>query len=189
METNIVVQEKKNEDAEFSLIRSKMHEIRGRIVMLDFDLAEKYDIETKRLKEAVRRNIARFEGDDFMFQLTNQEFRNLRSQFATSSWGGTRYTPYAFTELGVAMLSSVLNSEKAIDINRKIMRAFVAIRQFLLNYSEFKQEFKDEIKEINERLNKNDMKFEAIFKLFDEYIKQNKLYKERSKIGFKQSNK
>lgn len=116
---------------ELQTIQSKIYDIRGRKVMFDFDLAALYQIETKRLKEAVRRNIERFEGDDFMFELTPNEMDNLRSQIATSSWGGTRYAPFVFTELGVAMLSSVLRSETAININRGIMRAFVAMRNYL----------------------------------------------------------
>ena len=108
--------------------------------MLDFDLAELYQVETKRLKEAVRRNIERFEGDDFMFVLSEKEYDILRSQIATSSltsqnassnWGGRRYMPFAFTEMGVAMLSSVLRSETAIRVNRAIMRAFVAMRNYI----------------------------------------------------------
>ena len=98
METNIVLPVGKQENiVEISIIQ-RIHEIRGMRVMLDFDLAERYGVETKRLKEAVRRNINRFSGDDFMFQLTNQEFSNLRSQIASSSWGGTRKLPFAFTE-------------------------------------------------------------------------------------------
>ena len=98
METNIVLPVGKQENiVEISIIQ-RIHEIRGMRVMLDFDLAERYGVETKRLKEAVRRNINRFSGDDFMFQLTNQEFNNLRSQIASSSWGGTRKLPFAFTE-------------------------------------------------------------------------------------------
>jgi hypothetical protein len=91
--------------------------LRGHKVLLDIDLANLYDVETKVLLQAVRRNPDRFP-KDFMFQLTDQEFRNLRSQFATSSWGGRRYAPYAFTEQGVAMLSSVLNSPRAIAVNK-----------------------------------------------------------------------
>ena len=101
--------------------------------MLDFDLAERYGIETKVLKQAVKRNIKRFNGDDFMFILTKHEWNILRSQFVTSSWGGIRYLPFAFTELGVAMLSSVLKSDTAIEMNRNIMRAFVVVRQLVLN--------------------------------------------------------
>ena len=108
--------------------------------MLDFDLAELYQVETKRLKEAVRRNIERFEGDDFMFVLSEKEYEILRTQIATSSltsqnassnWGGRRSMPFAFTEMGVAMLSSVLRSETAIRVNRAIMRAFVAMRNYI----------------------------------------------------------
>ncbi len=98
---------------ELEFIQNRIFEIRACKVMLDFHLAELYEIETKRLKEAVRRNIERFP-DDFMFELTTKEWNNLRSQFATSSWGGARYQPFAFTEQGVAMLSSVLNSKPAI---------------------------------------------------------------------------
>lgn len=116
---------------ELQIIQSKIHEIRGRRVMLDFDLAALYEVETRVLKQSVRRNFERFDGDDFMFELSEFEIANLRSQFVTSSWGGTRYAPFAFTEMGVAMLSSVLRSNKAIEINRGIMRAFVAIREYL----------------------------------------------------------
>ena len=117
---------------DLQVIQNRIYEIRGCKVMLDFDLAEMYGTETAQLKRAVRRNMERFEGDDFMFELTRKEHDNLRCQFGTSSWGGTRYMPFAFTELGVAMLSSVLNSDTAIEINRGIMRAFVAIRQLVL---------------------------------------------------------
>ena len=111
-------------------IEQKIFLIRGQKVMLDRDLAELYGIETKALKQAVRRNSKRFP-NDFMFELSKEEFRILRSQFVTSSWGGIRYTSMAFTEQGVAMLSSVLNSERAIEANIEIMRAFVRIRQML----------------------------------------------------------
>ncbi len=110
-------------------IQQFIFEIRGQRVMLDRDLAMLYGVETSQLKRAVRRNMRRFEGDDFMIVLSHEEI--LRCQIGTSSWGGSRYGAFAFTELGVAMLSSVLSSETAIDINRKIMRAFVAIRQAL----------------------------------------------------------
>ena len=116
---------------ELQPIQSKIYEIRGQRVMLDFDLAELYQVETKRLKEAVRRNIERFEGDDFMFVLSEKEYEILRTQIATSSWGGRRYQPFAFTELGVAMLSSVLRSNTAILVNRAIMKAFVAMRNYI----------------------------------------------------------
>ena len=116
---------------DITVIQNKISEIRGLRVMLDFDLAALYQVETKRLKEAVRRNIERFEGDEFMFELTEKEYADLRSQIATSSWGGRRYQPFAFTELGVAMLSSVLRSNTAILVNRAIMKAFVAMRNYI----------------------------------------------------------
>ena len=116
---------------DITVIQNKIYEIRGQRVMLDFDLAALYQVETKRLKEAVRRNIERFEGDEFMFDLTEKEYADLRSQIATSSWGGRRYQPFAFTELGVAMLSSVLRSNTAILVNRAIMKAFVAMRNYI----------------------------------------------------------
>lgn len=118
---------------ELQLIQSKIYELRGQKVMLDFDLAEMYGTETKRLKKAVKRNSRRFP-PDFMFELTKEEFERLRTQFATSNKrGGTRYMPFAFLEPGVAMLSSVLNSDATIEVNIKIMRAFIAVRQLIAN--------------------------------------------------------
>lgn len=104
--------------------------IRGQQVMLDNDLATLYSVETRRLNEQVKRNIERFP-DDFMFQLTKEELDNLMSQNATSSWGGTRKLPYAFTEQGIAMLSSVLKSKTAVEVNIRIMWAFIAMRRFI----------------------------------------------------------
>jgi hypothetical protein len=120
---------------ELEHIKNSIHEIRGMKVILDFELAKMYQTETKRLKESVKRNAQRFP-EDFMFELTPEEWTNLRSQIATSSWGGKRYLPFAFTEQGVAMLSSVLHSEVAIDVNISIMRAFVMMRQWALNHHE-----------------------------------------------------
>ena len=121
-------------------VQDKIYELRGVKVMLDFDLAEMYGIETAQLKRAVRRNIERFFGDDFMFELTADEYNNLkmslRCQFGILNKGrgsNIKYLPFAFTELGVAMLSSILNSKAAIEINRNIMRAFVYVRQVVLN--------------------------------------------------------
>lgn len=104
-------------------------------VMLDFDLAELYNVPTKVLKQAVKRNMERFP-EDFTFELTPEEFKNLRSQIVTSSWGGNRYLPFAFTEHGVAMLSSVLNSEQAIKVNIAIVRAFISLRQYAITLNE-----------------------------------------------------
>ena len=106
--------------------------------MLDMDLAKIYEVETRVLKQAVRRNIDRFP-EDFMFELTENELQNLTSQFVTSSWGGQRHKPFAFTEQGIAMLSSVLKSKKAIQMNIAVMRAFVLMRQFALTYQELSE--------------------------------------------------
>ena len=124
---------------ELQVIQNKIYEIRGQRVMLDFDLAEIYQVETRALKQAVRRNIERFEGDDFMFELSDVEYSNLkerlRSQIVMLDIDGRgrfpKYPPFAFTEIGVAMLSSVLRSETAIQANRAIMRAFVAMRNYI----------------------------------------------------------
>ena len=112
-------------------IINKIYLIRSKKVMLDVDLAELYAVETKQLKRQVKRNPERFPSD-FMFQLTKKEFENLRSQIGASSWGGTRYLPMAFTEQGVAMLSSVLNSSTAIDVNIQIIRIFTKMKEMLL---------------------------------------------------------
>ena len=138
---------------ELTTIQSRIYEIRNTKVMLDFDLAQMYGIETRVLKQAVRRNLKRFEGDDFMFELTKEELST--SQFVTLKKGrgsNFKYAPFAFTELGVAMLSSVLNSDIAIEINRAIMRAFVAIRQGLPQVSNNKEleELKARMKELEE---------------------------------------
>ena len=149
---------------ELQLIQSKIHEIRGQKVMLDRDLAQMYGVETSQLKRAVRRNISRFAGDDFMFELTKEDV--LRCQFGTLETGRGqhfKYMPFAFTELGVAMLSSVLRSETAIEINRGIMRAFVAVRQMLSedssmkrlsalekNFEELKQDLEDIFADYND---------------------------------------
>ena len=117
---------------ELQLIQSKIYEIRGQKVMLDFDLAELYQVETRVLNQSVKRNLKRFPSD-FMFQLIADEWEILKSQFVISSWGGTRKLPYAFTEQGLAMLSGVLNSDIAIQVNINIMRAFVAVRQLIAN--------------------------------------------------------
>lgn len=140
------------------VIQNKIFEIRGCKVMLDFDLALLYNVENKRLKEAVRRNVNRFP-DDFMFELTKIEYDSLRSQIASLKNGRgqhLKYLPFAFTEQGIAMLSSVLNSEKAIEINISIIRAFVMMRQFTLSYSELKtriEEIENQFPDIYKALN------------------------------------
>ncbi|BES61827.1 ORF6N domain-containing protein [Dysgonomonas capnocytophagoides] len=137
---------------ELQIIQNKIFEIRGMRIMLDFDLAELYQVETKNLKRAVKRNIERFP-DDFMFELTADEWEILRCNFGTSSWGGTRYMPFAFTEQGIAQLSSVLNSPLAIQVNISIIRAFVTLRKYALGYAELNQKLETFMLETNMQFN------------------------------------
>lgn len=148
--------------------------------MLDRDLAELYQVETKRLNEQVRRNLGRFPAD-FMFELTEREFENLKSQFATSSWGGNRKSPLVFTELGVAMLSSVLNSERAINVNIQSMRLFTKIRQSMMDNTELRLA----IERIRKRTENNTKNIELVFRYLDELLKRNEKQKERVRIGYK----
>ncbi len=126
-------------------------EIRGQKVILDSDLAGLYEVETKRLNEQIKRNIERFP-QDFMFQLTTDEFENLKSQFATSSWGGRRTPPYAFTEHGAIMAASVLNSPRAVEMSVFVVRAFVKLRSLALQYKELTRK----LAQIEERLGEHD---------------------------------
>ena len=159
------------------MIEKKILLIRGEKVMLDADIAELYGVETKMLVRAVKRNIDRFPSD-FMIQLNRKEFENLRFQFGTSSrWGGRRYLPYAFTEQGVAMLSSVLNSERAVKVNIEIMRAFVRLRQMLASNAELAR-----------KLDALEKKYDHQFKVVFDAIKQLMIppdTKKKSKIGFR----
>lgn len=189
-------------------IRNKIYDVRGARVMLDFDLAELYQVETKRLKEAVRRNWKRFEGDDFMFELTSDEYNSLiislRTQIATSNErGGRRHMPFAFTEQGVAMLSSVLKSERAILVNRSIIRAFVDMRRFVASTNMLSSEL-EAIKAKLELLERNEEdNLEAINDLSEDMRKEiDTIYQAiaalsvkeiseqppRRKIGFKTQN-
>lgn len=127
---------------ELVLVQNLIHEIRGKKVLLDFDLAKLYHVETKALNQAVQRNKKRFPAD-FMFQLDSKEFTNLKSQIVTSSWGGTRKHPYAFTREGIAMLSGVLKSEVAIQANISIMRAFVQMNEYLQTTAILSAELKE----------------------------------------------
>jgi hypothetical protein len=161
---------------ELEVIQNKIFEVRGYKVILDFDLALLYNVETKSLKQSVRRNISRFP-EDFMFELTELEFNSLRSQIVTSNRGGLRYMPFAFTEQGIAMLSSVLNSEKAIEVNISIIRAFVTFRQFSLTYSELK-----------DRISIIEKQFPDIYKALNYLVDKEAVTKsneERNKIGYK----
>ena len=165
---------------ELETIKQSIHEIRGQKVILDFELAKMYQVETKRLKESVRRNIRRFP-EDFMFELSTEEWVILRTQFATSSWGGQRYNPYAFTEQGVAMLSSVLNSEIAIDINIAIVRAFVMIRQFALTYQELNEKLIELEKKHNQKFTDIDQVLNYLIKKDQQLTQQTA----RKQVGYK----
>lgn len=164
--------------------------------MIDKDLAELYQVETRRLNEAVKRNIKRFPSD-FMFQLTREEFETLKSQFAISSWGGTRKLPFAFTEQGLAMLSGVLNSDIAIQVNINIMRAFVAIRQLIANppidrvgqleaqMKELKEYIEEVFADYNDINDDTRIQLELINQTLAELQTQKKLQdKPRPKIGY-----
>ena len=141
------------------IIERKIYLIRGHKVMLSMDLAELYGVPVKRLNEQVKRNIKRFP-DDFIFQLNYEEYKILKSQIATSRWGGARRAnPYAFTEQGVAMLSSVLNSERAIQVNIAIMRAFVKLRQILSTHKELAHK----LNELERKIEKHDVDIQSIF--------------------------
>ena len=150
--------------------------IRGEKVMLDANLATLYGVETKVLIQAVKRNIDRFP-EDFMFQLTKDEFTDLRSQFVTSSWGGRRYPPYAFTDQGVAMLSSVLRSKRAIAVNVEIMRAFVRLRRMLEGNDKLR-------KKLEELEQKYDEQFSAVFKVIRQLMAPEA--QQKRPIGFRQ---
>jgi hypothetical protein len=146
-------------------IHHKIYTLRGKQIMLDSDLSELYQVTTKRLNEQVKRNCERFP-DDFMFQLTETEYENLRSQFATSSLeehGGRCYMPYAFTENGMYMLSAVLKSSIAIEVSIEIMRTFTKLREFTLHYNALG-------KQLLELERKNDKKFKEIFKILDTLV-------------------
>ena len=136
-------------EGNLQIIQSKIREFRGKKVILDFELAELYGVETKVLKRAVKRNIERFPSD-FMFELRNEEVVDLRRQIGTSSWGGSRYLPFAFTEQGVSMLSSVLRSSTAIAVNIAIMRVFVRMRELAATYEELKKQMDNHLKDYDE---------------------------------------
>jgi hypothetical protein len=152
--------------------------VRGKKVMLDSDLALLYNVETKRLKEAVKRNLTRFP-IDFMFKLSRRESENLRSQIASSSWGGSRYLPMAFTEQGVAMLSSVLNRTQAINVNIKIIRIFTRMREILSSHKDLLVR----LDKLERRANTNDHDIQTVFKVLKQLLSPPS--PPRKKIGFK----
>lgn len=149
--------------------------LRGQKVLLDFDIASLYGIETKQLKRQVKRNLSRFPAD-FMFELTTEEWENLRCQSGTSSWGGIRYPPFAFTEQGVAMLSSVINSEQAIEVNIAIMRVFVQMRQMLSGNSELQRK-------IEQLEGKYDEQFATVFQAIKQLMIKER--EPRKPIGYR----
>ncbi|CUV65042.1 KilA-N, DNA-binding domain protein [Sulfurovum sp. enrichment culture clone C5] len=161
-------------------ITSKIYEIRGQKVMLDSDLANLYQVESKRLNEQVRRNIERFPSD-FMFQISEIEHENLRSQFATSSFehGGRRYLPYVFTEQGVYMLATVLKSKVAIDVSIQIMRTFTALRRYALTYDELAKK----IVEIESRVSDSEKRDQKIIGIINQLMSDDE-ESEVKKIGF-----
>ncbi len=156
-------------------VRNRIYVIRGKRIILDTDLAELYEVETRVLNQAVTRNIERFP-DDFMFQLTKQEFANLKSQIVISSWGGVRKMPRAFTEHGILMLSSVLKSERAIQVNIEIMRTFTQVREMISEYGELK-----------EKIEQMEKKYDHQFKIVFDAIRQllDPPEGNKRKIGFK----
>ncbi|HET6991437.1 MAG TPA: ORF6N domain-containing protein [Bacteroidia bacterium] len=191
-------------------IVNRIYLIRGKKVMLDRDLAEMYGVVTGNLNKAVKRNLRRFP-DDFMFRLTVEEFENLKSQFVTSSsgqkdpnlifqsgisslkgkvaWGGTRILPYVFTEQGIAMLSSVLNSDTAIDVNIQIIRVFTRIREVLLSQKEMVlkiEKLEKKVLEQNSKVGQHDEEIRRIFLVLKQFIKTNS--EPMKKVGYKRKN-
>ena len=177
MSNNIIVNE--------SLVISKIYLIRAQKVMLDEDLATMYGVETGRLNEQVKRNIERFP-KDFMFQLTKQEYEILKSQNAISSWGGRRKLPYAFTEHGVLMLSSVLNSPTAIQVNIKIMRVYTKLREMLLTHKDILtklEQLENKILKQDKKANKQEEEIQIIFSALKQLL--NSPQEPREPVGFK----
>ena|SRR6218665_345745 len=161
-------------------VLNKIYAIRREKVMIDEDLSEMYGIETKQLKRQVKRNLERFP-KDFMFTLTKKEFENLRSQIGTSSWGGTRYMPMAFTEQGIAMLSSILNSKTAIEVNIRIIRVFTRLREYALTH----KEILIQLSKLEREVKGNSKDIENIFMVLKELLEKESKPTPRNKIGFK----
>ncbi|MBC8053539.1 MAG: ORF6N domain-containing protein [Sphingobacteriaceae bacterium] len=161
------------------IVVNKIFVIRKQKIMLDSDLAELYGVETKVLNQAINRNIERFP-EDFMFRLSESEWRNLKSQFVTSSWGGRRTLPYAFTEHGVLMLSSVLNSKRAIQVNIQVMRIFTRIRQSIAE----NKGLRSEIEGIKKMVHSQNQNIEIVFQYLDELMEKRENPPPRKRIGF-----
>jgi hypothetical protein len=164
------------------IVMNQIYYIRGQKVMLDRDLAKLYQVETKVLKQSVKRNIARFP-EDFMFEMSKEEFQIWRSQFVTSKSDqqGLRYVPFCFTEQGVAMLSSVLNSERAINVNIQIIRIFTKLRQMLFDNTDLRLD----IEKIKSKLDNQDKNMEIVFRYLDELLEKKNEPIPRKRIGYK----
>ena len=160
-------------------LMNKIYVIRGVKVMLDTDLAELYGVETKVLNQSVKRNSKRFP-EDFMFQLSTPEFEILKSQFVTSSWGGARKLPFALTEQGVAMLSGILNSDRAITVNIQIMRIFTNMRKLLMDNTELRLA----IEEIKKKTDNNTKNIELVFQYLDELMEKKESAEPRERVGY-----
>ena len=171
METNALVP--------IETIEQKILLIRGQKVLLDRDLAELYGVSTRDLNKAVSRNLTRFP-DDFMIQLSKNEFENLKFRFGTSSWGGTRKLPKAFTEQGIAMLSSILNSERAIQVNIAIIRVFVKLREILSSHKELAQK----LSQLERKIENHDEEIKVIFDAIRKLMVQPEPEPKHRKIGF-----
>jgi len=172
-----------------TIIQNKIYEVRGQKVMLDYDIAELYEVQTKVLNQAVKRNSTRFP-EDFMFRLTAKEWKSMRSQIVTASQNkrNTTVTPFVFTEHGVTMLASVLRSERAVNMNIAIVRAFVALRQMILQHKDIAEQLSQLRNELYGRIGEHDTQLNAIYdaieNLLDEKAEKRN-WEERERIGFK----
>ncbi len=185
------------------IIHNKIYEIRGHKVMLDYEIAEMYEVETKRINEQVKRNIERFP-EDFMFQLTENEWEIMRSQIVTTSesnWSqiatsskkhrGKSYLPFAFTEHGVTMLASVLRSEKAVKVSIAVVRAFISLKQYISDRKNISKQINSIKDELSERIDEQDVQIIEIYQVLDKLIQEKEEQKpvEREPIGFKTKSK
>ena len=185
------------------IIHNKIYEIRGHKVMLDYEIAEMYEVETKRINEQVKRNIERFP-EDFMFQLTENEWEIMRSQIVTTSesnWSqiatsskkhrGKSYLPFAFTEHGVTMLASVLRSEKAVKVSIAVVRAFISLKQYISDRKNISKQINSIKDELSERIDEQDVQIIEIYQVLDKLIQDKEEQKpvKREPIGFKSTNK
>ena len=185
------------------IIHNKIYEIRGHKVMLDYEIAEMYEVETKRINEQVKRNIERFP-EDFMFQLTENEWEMMRSQIVTTSdsnWSqiatsskkhrGKSYLPFAFTEHGVTILATVLRSEKAVKVSIAVVRAFISLKQYIADRKNISKQINSIKDELSERIDEQDVQIIEIYQVLDKLIQDKEEQKpvKREPIGFKSTNK